>query len=102
MQTDPYAHDPSRWGHSMAHLGDLMLPALESVAATAVAEVGAYAGDLTQVLVRWAGERGARVWAIDPAPQDRLVQLASAGLPLELVQASSLEALMQIPHPTRS
>ena len=38
-------------------------------------EVGAFAGDLSRVLVGWAAESEARVWAIDPSPQDALVEL---------------------------
>ena len=52
-----------------------MLPCLDAVGARSVVEVGAFAGDLTRLLVDWAAESGARVAAIDPSPQDQLVQL---------------------------
>lgn len=97
--TDPYEHDPARWGTSLAHTAELSLPCLDAAGARSVAEVGAYAGDFTRVLVDWAARSGARVTAIDPAPQPDLVALAGARPELELVQATSLEALREIPLP---
>lgn len=97
MEVDPYANDPSRWAHSLAHHAEIVLPCLDAVGARAVVEVGAYAGDLTRVLVQWARGPGARVWAIDPAPQDELLQLDRESDRLELVRALSLDALSQVP-----
>ena len=99
MDLDPYANDPARWGHSMAHMAELMLPCLDAVGARAVAEIGAYAGDLTRVLVDWAGRSGARVMAIDPSPRDQLVELAGRHDGLELIRETSLEALPEIELP---
>jgi hypothetical protein len=76
-----------------------MLPCLDVAGARSVVEVGAYAGDLTQVLVQWAAEGDARVWAIDPFPQDSLVQLEREYEELELIRETSLNALPQIPRP---
>ena len=59
----------SRWRRS----AELMLPCLDAAGARSVAEVGAFAGDLTRVLVDWAAGAGARCWPIDPAPQPELV-----------------------------
>ncbi len=67
---DPYANDPLRWGVSLAQMRELMLACLDAVPARTVVEVGAFAGDLTRVLVEWAERTGARVQAIDPSPQD--------------------------------
>jgi hypothetical protein len=96
---DRYLHDPSRWGVSMAHMSELIVACLDAVAARAVAEVGAYAGDLTRVLVDWAAHSGAQVLAIDPAPQEALVALAAAHPEVSLVRETSLEALPKIPMP---
>jgi hypothetical protein len=85
----------------MAHHRELMLACLEAVGARSVAEVGAYAGDLTRVLAAWAARNGGRVVAIDPAPQPGLVELvasAEAGQ-LELLQRTSLEALEDLELP---
>jgi hypothetical protein len=97
MHTDPYANDPGRWAHSLVHHVELLLPILDVARPRAIAEVGAYAGDLTRVLADWAKEHGARVWAVDPSPQDQLVELARVRDELELVRETSLEALPRIP-----
>ena len=61
-QFDPYLHDPDRWGVSLAQMSELLLPCLDAAGARSVAEVGAFAGDLTRVLVGWAaGRRRERV-----------------------------------------
>jgi hypothetical protein len=95
-QIDPHASDPGRWGHSLQNLAEILLPCLDAAGARSVVEVGAYAGDLTGVLVEWAAGAGARVVAIDPAPQDRLVRLADERPELELVRATSLAALPRL------
>src|SRR5215212_8344842 len=99
MHIDPYANDPGRWAHSLIHHAELLLPCLDTVGARSVAEVGAYAGDLTRVLVDWAAKSGARVAAIDPSPQDSLVELARENDALELVRETSLEALRHVEIP---
>lgn len=96
---DPYLHDPDRWGVSLAQMAELIAPCLDAVSARSVGEVGAYAGDLTRVLVDWASRAGARVLAIDPAPQLGLIALADAHPELELIRATSLDALPTIALP---
>jgi Methyltransferase domain len=95
----PDPSDPGRWGHSLANLAEIMLPCLDAVGARSVVEVGAYAGDLTRLLVDWAATGGARVWAIDPAPEERLVALAEQRASVELVCATSHEALRSVAVP---
>jgi hypothetical protein len=99
LHLDPYLHDPERWGVSLAQMAELMIPCLDAAGARTVAEVGAFAGDLTRVLVRWATDHDAQVRAIDPAPQDDLVKLAKASWVLELDRRTSLEALPSMPLP---
>jgi hypothetical protein len=96
---DPYLNDPERWGVSLAQMAELMLPCLDAIGARSVAEVGAYAGDLTRVLAAWAAGAGARVLAIDPAPQPRLVALADERHELELIRETSLAALPELTMP---
>jgi hypothetical protein len=96
---DPYLSDPDRWGVSLAQMSELIRPCLDAAGVTSIAEVGAFAGDLTRVLVDWAAGAGARVMAIDPAPQPGLVELAAAHPELELVRETSLQALPEIPLP---
>src|SRR5215218_3789655 len=96
---DRYASDPDHWGTSMTQLAELLLPCLDLAGARSVVEVGAYAGDLTRLLADWAAPRGARVAAIDPAPQPELTALAAARPAIELVQGTSLVALQAIELP---
>ena len=96
---DPYLNDPHRWGVSLAHLADVMLPCLDAARVRSVVEIGAFAGDLTRLLVDWAARSGARVGAVDPAPQPSLVELARDHDGLELVRETSLEALRHIELP---
>jgi hypothetical protein len=98
-QHDPYLHDANHWGVSLAQNAELMLPCLEEAGVGSVVEVGAYAGDLTRVLVDWAVEHGATVGAVDPSPQPGLVELADRHPELELIRETSLEALPRIPLP---
>ena len=83
----------------MAHTAELSLPCLEAAGARSVVEIGAYAGDFTRVLVAWAAGAGARVSAIDPAPQPALVALERDHPELELIRATSFDALRELPLP---
>jgi len=96
---DPYVHDPGRWGNSLANNAELILPCLDAAGARSVVEIGAYAGDVTRLLLGWASQSGATIVTIDPSPHDALVQLASEREELELVRATSLEALAEIEMP---
>jgi hypothetical protein len=95
---DPYSSDPDRWGTSMAQSAELILPCLDAAGVRSIVEVGAFAGDLTRLLVDWAGTAGARVTAVDPSPQDGLVALARERPELELIREPSLTALPALPE----
>jgi Methyltransferase domain len=95
----PYESDPAQWGHSLINDVELITACLDGSGARSVVEVGAYAGDLTRLLLDWAEGSGARVWAIDPEPQPELLQLDEARPDLELIRATSLEALQSVPLP---
>src|SRR3954451_5060908 len=98
MVTDPFRHDPDRWGTSMAQSAELILPCLDAARVRSIVEVGAFAGDLTRVLVEWAEAAGARVAAVDPSPQDDLVALARRRPELELIRETSLAGLPALPE----
>jgi hypothetical protein len=89
--------DPGLWGHSLANLAEIILPCLDAAQVRSVVELGAYAGDLTAVLADWATGAGARVWAVDPSPQDTLIRLAAERENVELVRATSIAALPSLP-----
>ena len=99
--TDPMATDPGRWGHSLGNLAELWLELLDAVAPRSIIEVGAYAGDVTRVLIDWANGSEVRIFSIDPDPQPTLVELAETNPGLELVRSPSLEALPSSRRPTR-
>jgi hypothetical protein len=96
---DPYENDPARWGHSLANLAEILLGCLDARGAKSLVEIGAYAGDLTRVLLDWAAGTGASVVAIDPTPHERLIELSTEHSELELVQEPSHEALVRIDLP---
>jgi hypothetical protein len=96
---DPYANDSGHLGVSLVNLAEVMIPCLDAVGARSVVEVGAYAGDLTALLLEWAAASGARVLAIDPEPQKELLALGRERDDLELVRETSLEALRRIQLP---
>jgi len=98
-QFDAYLHDPLHWGASMVHHSEALLGVLDAVRAQSVVEVGAYAGDLTRVLVDWASRSGATILAVDPSPQDALVKLADEHPGLTLVRETSLDALPKLELP---
>jgi hypothetical protein len=98
-QFDAYLHDPLHWGASMVHHSEALLGVLDAVGARSVVEVGAYAGDLTRVLVDWSRRAGATVLAVDPSPQPALVEMAQREASLELIRETSLEALPKIDLP---
>jgi hypothetical protein len=99
LNIDPYANDPGHWGASLITLAEIIVPVLDASGARSVVEVGAYAGDLTGLLVEWASGSDAKVWAIDPSPRKPLVTLAEEREGLELVRETSHEALARIPIP---
>jgi hypothetical protein len=88
-----FASDPGQWGASLINNGEVMVACLDAAGARSVVEVGAYAGDLTRYLLKWAAPAGATVTAIDPAPQPELVALSEERSELSLVQATSHDAL---------
>jgi hypothetical protein len=83
----------------MAQHTELLLRLFDAIGAHSVVEVGAYAGDLTRVLVQWADQTGATVGAIDPAPQPALLALADEHAGLELIRRTSLDSLGEIELP---
>jgi Methyltransferase domain len=93
-----FASDPGQWGASLINNAEVMTSCLDIARATSVVEVGAYAGDLTRLLLAWSEPSGARVWAIDPSPQKELVALAESRPELELVQETSHQALRHVPR----
>ena len=81
------------WFTSLTNNAEFLFGSLEAAGARSVIEVGAYEGELTKVLLEWAEPHGGRVVAIDPDPQPPLARMADERDDLELVRATSHEAL---------
>jgi hypothetical protein len=96
---NPYENDPGAWGASLINNAELLLGCLGAAGARSVAEVGAYAGDLTRLLLLWAERSGATVLAIDPSPQPELEELDRDRPELALIRETSLVALEHIDLP---
>jgi len=92
-----FASDPGQWGASLINNAEVMVACLDAAGVQSVAEVGAYAGDLTRYLLDWARGGEARVWAVDPSPQPELVALDEERDDLTLVRATSHDALREMP-----
>lgn len=83
-------------GYSLANVRELVFGCLEAAAPASVLEIGAFRGELTRELLGWAGGRGVRVSAVDPEPEPELVALGERHPELELIRATSHEALREI------
>jgi hypothetical protein len=92
-----FASDPGQWGASLINNAEVMVACLDAAKADSVVEIGAYAGDLTRFLLNWARDSGAHICAIDPAPQDELRELSRARSDLDLIEATSHQALAEMP-----
>jgi hypothetical protein len=85
---------------SLANLSEVVFAALQAAGARSVAEIGAENGLFTEQLLAWAERTGAtQVIAIDPAPQDRLLDLAEARPELELLIGTSHTVLPRLDLP---
>ncbi len=92
---DPYDRDRS--GYSLANNRELLFGCFEAAAATSVVEIGAEYGAFTRELLAWARGR-AKVIAVDPLPQQSLLDLAAADPDLELVEQLSIPAFRSLPR----
>ncbi len=99
LDLSSYADPPTGWSTSLANVAEIMIPCIDATGAKAVAEVGAYAGDLTRLLADWAAASGAKVLAVDPSPQPGLVELDRERAALELIRETSIDALAHIDLP---
>ena len=76
---DPHERDPGGWCASLLHNAEIVLGCLDAVQARSVAEVGAFMGELTRLLMLWADTASATIVAIDPSPHPDLEQLEAEG-----------------------
>jgi hypothetical protein len=84
---------------TLANLREIVFAVLDAAGARSVAEIGAENGLFTEELLGWAGRGDRKVTAIDPAPRERLRDLAGARPELELIVATSHDALPRLEVP---
>jgi hypothetical protein len=101
MKVTSYYHrtNPDEAGYSLGNFAEIWGACFEAAGVRSVVEVGAERGRLTQELLRWATEAGARVTAIEPDPISDLLELVEEHPDLEVIEQTSLEALERIPIP---
>ncbi len=93
-----FESDPGQWGASLINNGELLTTCLDIARPSSIIEIGAYAGDVTRFLLKWAEPTGAQVLAVDPSPQDELVALADERPEVQLIRETSHEALRKLPR----
>ena len=89
--------DPDENAASLSNLAEVLFGCLDAIDAKTVAEIGAFHGKSTNQMLDWASRAGARLIAVDPEPQPALVAIAEDRPDLELVQATSHDALPRLP-----
>jgi Methyltransferase domain len=101
MKVTSYYHrtNPDDAGYSLGNFAEIWGACFAAAGVRSVVEVGAERGRLTQELLRWASPSGARVIAIEPDPISDLLELVEEHPGLEVIEATSLEALERIPIP---
>jgi hypothetical protein len=82
--------------YSLANFAEILFPCLDAASVRTVVEVGAFRGDFTRELLRWAEGPRANVTAIEPEPPSDLLALAGAHPELTLVEQDSHTALASL------
>jgi len=93
MSNGETSSDPNGLGYSLANVAEILFPCLEAVAPSSVLEIGAYRGELTEVLLDWAEGRGVKVATVEPLPPPEVLEVKSRHPELELLRETSHEAL---------
>jgi hypothetical protein len=85
---------------TLANLSEILFGVLEAARVRSVVEIGAEHGLFTEHLIAWMAKTGGhRVSAIDPAPRERLQELAKKHPELELIVETSHAALPALDLP---
>jgi hypothetical protein len=93
---NPYENDPGAWSASLINNAEMLLGCLDGAQVSSLVEIGAYAGDLTRLLLLWGEGHGTRIIAVDPSPQPELEQLERDRDELTLIRETSLQALAHV------
>ena len=87
------------YSYSLANFNEILFPCLDAISASSVVEIGAFRGDFTGELLRWADAAGATVTAVEPTPPRELLTLVWQRPELNLIEAESHQALATLPLP---
>ncbi|MEJ7763947.1 MAG: class I SAM-dependent methyltransferase [Acidimicrobiales bacterium] len=79
--------------HSLAEFRELIQACLDASGAKTVVEIGAEAGAFTRELLVWAEASDARLFCVDPAPSQAMMDLVTGSERAELILERSLDAL---------
>jgi hypothetical protein len=83
---------------SIVNAAEIVFALLDAVRPEVVVEVGAFHGKSTRELMEWGAGSGAKIVAIDPAPEPDLVALADEQPDLDLIETTSHQALPRLGH----
>jgi hypothetical protein len=97
MPANFFPTDPDENAASLSNLAEVLFGCLDAIGAKTVVEIGAFHGKSTNEMLAWAERAGAKVIAVDPEPQPDLREIASAHPELELMEATSHDALPGLP-----
>ncbi len=97
MPASLFPTDPDENAASLSNVAEVLFGCLDAIEAKTVAEIGAFHGKSTNEMLDWAARSGARLIAVDPEPQPALVAIAAERPELELVEATSHDALPTLP-----
>lgn len=96
FEYDFYAFDQAGWASSMANSAELLRDVIGIVEPRSIIEVGAWAGTLSKLLLRWTEPFGGTVTAIDPFPHDALPALVETEPRLNLISEMSHPGLRTV------
>ena len=96
MPASFFPTDPDENAASLSNLAEVLFGCLDAIGAKTVVEVGAFHGKSTNQMLEWAQGRRAKVVAIDPAPQPDLREIAAERPELDLIEATSHQALPEL------
>ncbi len=97
MPASFFPTDPDENAASLSNLAEVLFACLDARRAKTVVEIGAFHGKSTNEMLEWTARSSAKLIAVDPTPQPDLKRIAAEDPELELVEATSHDALPTLP-----
>jgi len=85
--------NPIQWGYSLENHAEIMQPCLEAGETRTLLEIGSFAGELTESLLKWGTPRGVEITTVEPLPPDDLRDVVSRYPELTLIEDTGVGAL---------